>query len=161
MWRVRSEFALLDRSTGNAVKTFPVEGTLIQVGRDPEKCHLRLNHRDVAPQHCTISIWPENKNGNIFLQPEGTSLVLLNGFKVSKAQGLHRGDVISIGPFDLGVVESGFFSSIPEKSKNFVSFLDAPGSEELIDIVSEEIDWFIDYYLHRPKPEEEDDGGDK
>lgn len=150
MWHVRSEFALLDRNTGNAVKTIAIEGTLIHIGRDYEKCHLRLNHADVAPQHCSICIWPESKTGNMFLKPDGTSLVLLNGMKVVKSQALHKGDVISVGPFDFGVIESGFFSSIPEKAKKFVSFLDSPGSEELIDTVSEEIEWFIDNYLQRP-----------
>lgn len=151
MWHVESEFVLLDRSTGNAARTFKVEGSLIKIGRDPERCNLRLNHPDIESHHCTVCVWPENKNGNVFLEPEGTSVVLLNGLKVAKAQALHRGDVISIGPFDFGVAESGFFSCIPERASKFTSFLDSPGSRGVIDTVTEEVNWIIENYLHRPK----------
>ena len=113
--------------------------------------HLRLNHSDVAPHHCTICVWPENRNGHMFLEPEGGAVVLLNGLKVEKAQALNKGDVFSIGPFDFGVVDSGFLSKAPKRRGEFVSLLDSGVRGDCSDVISDEIDWYIDNYLHRPQ----------
>lgn len=151
MWDVQSNFVLLDRTTGSVVKKITVKGTWVSIGQDPQSSNLRLNHSDVAPHHCTICVWPENKNGHMFLEPEGGAVVLLNGLKVEKAQALNKGDVFSIGPFDFGVVDSGFLSKVPRRRGEFMSLLDLDVREDGSDVISDEIDWYIDNYLHRPQ----------
>lgn len=108
---------MLDESGRAGGTVLDVEDTTFALGRDAAQCSIVLPHEDIAAVHARIDVDPENPVWRVFVRPECSPpavaahthapMTILNGFPLWRTQPLHRGDVLSLGPFDLALADAG------------------------------------------------------
>ena len=131
MWRCFLRVEVLDecgRASGSVVD---VEDATFALGSDGAQSNVVLPHEDIAAVHARIDVDPENPAWHVFVRPAGPAAALrldhrhhrhhrshrhapapapvtvLNGAPLWRPQPLHRGDVLSLGPFDVALADAG------------------------------------------------------
>ena len=172
MWRCFLRVEVLDESGRASGTVLDVEDTTFALGSDAAQCGVVLPHEDIAAVHARIDVDPENPGWRVFVRPEGTPealhahghghahgharshapVTILNGFPLWRTQPLHRGDVLSLGPYDLALADAGVVLHTGERvSFCAASTRDAAALWPLHDAkVRAEGTWTAQTVLHRP-----------
>ena len=161
MWRCFLCVDTLDESGKRQGRVVDVEGSAFALGRDAEQCNVVLPHADVEPVHARIDVDPDNPSWRVFVRPEcvyssssssqQSAVAVLNGFPLWRTQPLHRGDVLSLGPYDVVLVDAGVvLRSTGERLSFCAASVDDVHWEPHDAKIRQDYAWFAEHVLHRP-----------
>ena len=170
MWRCYLRLEALDESGRGSGNVVDVVDTSFALGRDAERCNVVLPHADVEPVHARIDVDPDNPNWRVFVRtghpasgadraPGGGGcarsrphppMTILNGFPLWRAQPLHRGDVLSLGPFDVALVDAGVVLHTGERLSLCAARVDEVQWQLLDAKIKADYAWYTQEVLHRP-----------
>ena len=167
MWHCYSKLEVLNESGEQSGTVIDVVDTTFTLGNNASMCNIVLPHEDVEAIHAHIDVDPDNIAWHVFVRAEHPrddiskrsgdaqfhrvpAMTILNGFPLWRTQPLHNGDVLSIGPFDLSLVDAGVVLHTGERLMLSAENIGDNSKPEIIDKIKAECEWYTDTILHRP-----------